>query len=458
MEPFASPNQLDPELNIFLEGACSKLCKWFAHTNDFSPSPIISNLPEVAPESKGLPCEALLDDLQIIMDGAYRPSHPGALAHLDPPPLTSSIVADLICSGLNNNLLAYELSPGFSKLERKLCEWLSQSLGFTSPDSGGVFTSGGTISNLMALVIARKSAGLQNDPDAVVLASEEAHVSLLKAIRVMGLSKGSLNLISTNQNGQISLEALHDELKILRKKGRKCFAIVATAGTTVRGSIDPLIEISEFCMREGLWMHVDGAIGGVFALSSTTKDLVKGISSANSVSINPQKLLGIAKTSSVLLLNNRNDLMSTFSTGLPYVEPSIGKDFHGGEIGLQGTRPADVLKLWLGLRQLGKEGIQCLLEQSINRRLYLQKNIDLSKLDIVSGPLHLIAITPKEMNIDFTSKWSEQTRLRLLEHKFMLSRPFYKKQHYLKVVLGNPHTENIHLDKLSELLNQSVSS
>ena len=456
MEPFASPNQLDPELRSFLQDACRNLCNWFAESASASPLPGLISLPDIAPELEGLSQDLMLEDLQLIMDSAYRPSHPGAIAHLDPPPLTSSVVADLISAGINNNLLAYELSPCLTRLERKLCHWIALRLGMPST-SGGVLASGGTISNLMALVLARRNSDLQYDPRAIVLVSSDAHISLSKSVGVMGLTNDSLRKIPTDIGGQLSLDSIKTELNNIRDEGRKCFAVVATAGTTIRGAIDPLTELSELCRYHQIWLHVDGAIGGVFGLANSTSHLVEGISFANSISINPQKLLGVAKTSSVLLVDHMNHLKTTFGTDMPYIEPIVGDDFHGGEVGLQGTRQADVLKLWLGLRQLGENGIEFLLEKAIKRRRYIHDLIDVNKFEVVSGPLHLISLTPKGLTKDESKLWSIQTREFLLSEKFMLSRPFHNDRYYLKLVLGNPHTESVHLKKLSNLINNSIN-
>jgi len=456
LEFFASPHNIDPEFRIFLESACNQLCDWLATSGEEGPLPESFTLPQVSPEINGLSREELLDDLKILMKGAYRPSHPGALGHLDPPALTSSIVGDLICAGINNNLLAEELSPSLSILERKLCSWFATRIGL--PDgSGGVAASGGTLSNLMALVIARQHAELHTNSNAVLLASDDAHVSLEKALSVMGLSNESLQKVDTDKNGMMSLDALYISLERIRSQGKKCFAVVATAGTTLRGAVDPIFEISKICKQENIWLHVDGAIGGVFSLSQKTSKLVKGISLADSISINPQKLLGIAKTSSLLIVSDRSKLSSAFSTGLPYTEPSSDCDeYHGGEIGIQGTRPAEALKLWMGLRQLGQKGLEQLLLESIERREYLQSKIDINKFNIISGPLHLLALSPKGLTKSKVNEWSITTRKELLSKNFMLSRPIHNSIHYLKVVLGNPNTQLKDLDVLSELLNQSL--
>ena len=455
MDPFASPHNLDRQLHSLLGEASSNLCNWLAESGSQGPMPASFDLPEVHPGQKGVSNKVLLEELQLIMKGAFRPSHPGSLAHLDPPPLSASIAGELICAGLNNNLLAEELSPTLSSLERKICKWFCEKLGL-GDFSGGVAASGGSLSNLMALVMARNIAGLESDPSAVFFASDECHVSLLKAIRVMGLQQNSVQKIPTDENGKINISCLFSIYKKIKSEGKKCFAVVATAGTTIRGAIDPITEIAQFCKKENIWLHVDGAIGGVYGLSKITSELVEGLCSADSITVNPQKLLGISKTSSLLLVANKSHLSSTFSTGLPYAEPLTGNELHGGEMGIQGTRSAESLKLWIGLRQLGEEGIEKILLDSIKRRCYLESMIDSSKFKIISGPLHLLAFTPINYNSSQASDWSIKTRNSLLTSKFMLSRPVYEDRYYLKAVMGNPHTKFDHLKILANLINHSI--
>ncbi len=455
MDPFASPHNLDRELRSLLAQASSNLCDWFAETGSQSPMPESFELPEVYPAKEGVPNSVLLSELKLLMNGSYRPSHPGSLAHLDPPPLSASIVGDLICAGLNNNLLAEELSPSLSSLERNLCKWFCKRLGFGDL-SGGVAASGGSLSNLMALVMARNIAGLESDPDAVFFASDDCHVSFSKALRIMGLKQQSLQKVPTDENGELQISSLRSSLNKIRSEGKKCFAVVATAGTTVRGAIDPLSEIVQFCKKEKVWLHVDGAVGGVYGLSKITSEIVKGLGSADSLTVNPQKLLGIAKTSSLLLVANKNHLSSAFSTGLPYAEPITGNDFHGGELGIQGTRSAESLKLWIGLRQLGEDGIEKILIESIKKRCYVESIIDTSKFKIISGPLHLLSFTPVNYTSSQALEWSIKTRNSLLANKFMLSRPMYGNRYYLKAVMGNPNTKFDDLKNLANLINHSI--
>ncbi len=455
MDPFASAHNLDRELHSLLVQASSNLCDWFAESGSQAPMPDSFNMPDVHPAKQGVSNKVLLSELRLLMNGSYRPSHPGSLAHLDPPPLSASIVGELICAGLNNNLLAEELSTSLSSLERNLCKWFCQNLGLGDL-SGGVAASGGSLSNLMALVMARNIAGLESDPSAVFFASDDCHVSFAKALRIMGLREESLIKIPTNEKGELEISSLRSSLKKIKSEGKKCFAVVATAGTTVRGAIDPLLDIAKFCQKEKVWLHVDGAIGGMYGLSTIASEILQGLGSADSITVNPQKLLGIPKTSSLLLVANKNHLSSTFSTGLPYAEPITGNDFHGGELGIQGTRSAEALKLWIGLRHLGEEGIEKILLDSIKRRCYLESIIDSSKFKIISGPLHLLALTPINYTSSQTTDWSIKTRSSLLANKFMLSRPMYGDRYYLKAVMGNPNTKFDDLKLLANLINHSI--
>jgi L-2,4-diaminobutyrate decarboxylase len=453
---FPHPGQLDPELASFLQSASDQLCRWWADADERSPLPLLSVLPEVSPEVNGLSAAGLLEDLQLVMDGAFNPLHPGSMAHLDPPPLTASVVADLICAGLNNNLLAEELSPSLSRLERSLCAWIAKQLGL-GEQAGGVAASGGSLSNLMALVVARQQRGLVGVQDAVVFCSADAHVSTAKALAVMGLPPAALRPVAVDAHGRLQVDQLSVDLDAALAAGLPVLAVVATAGTTVRGAIDPLAEIAALCLRHQIWLHVDGAIGAVFGLSASHASLVSGLGLADSLTVNPQKLLGITKTSSLLLLRQPDLLASCFATGLPYMEPSWA-EAHGGECGLQGTRPAEVLKLWLGLRQLGMNGIHHLLSAAIERRSQLQALLSALPLELRGGPLHLLAFTPQGLDASEADVWSQQTRHRLLESQLMLSRPLYQGRHHLKAVLGNPHTGAEQLQAVADVLAASLPS
>ena len=199
-------------LIILLNRVTKTLCNWFSNAEKYGPLPLDEDFKCIMPGEEGDSSEELFTDIESLLKGSFNPVHPGSIAHLDPPPLVFSILGDLIAAGLNNNLLAYELSPSITLLEESLCKWFAMKIGFNE-SSGGIAASGGTLSNLNALIAARHNAGLGSDPDSVLLVSEDAHSSFIKCTRIMGLNDKNLVRIKTNNNGCMSLKHLKKTLE-----------------------------------------------------------------------------------------------------------------------------------------------------------------------------------------------------------------------------------------------------
>ena len=437
-------------LTSLLNRATQILCNWFSNTEKYGPLSFDDNFKCIMPEQVGNSSEDLFSEIESLLNSSFNPVHPGSLAHLDPPPLIFSILGDLIAAGLNNNLLAFELSPSVTLLEESLCKWFAKKIGFND-SSGGIAASGGTLSNLNALIAARNSSGLGTNPNAVLLVSEDAHSSFIKCIRVMGLDTTNLVRIKTDNQGRMDINDLRISIDKCSIENKKIFAIVATLGTTVRGAIDPINEISEICKQRNIWLHIDGSIGGIFAITSIPIEGLNNINKANSITINPQKIIGITKTSSLLLVSNISTLENTFSTGLPYIS-SKKNITNRGEIGIQGSRPAEVIKLWLGLRFLGLNGIENILKSSIRRKDFFIKNISKNKFDIYSGPLHIVSFLPKKLKPKDSKKWTQTKVDELMKNNYMLSRPKFKDKYFLRVVMGNYNTQESHIEDLLRLL------
>jgi len=246
------------------------------------------------PDEDGNSTEDLFSDIQSLLNNSFNPVHPGSLAHLDPPPLIFSILGDLIAAGLNNNLLAYELSPSVTLLEESLCRWFAKKIGFND-FSGVIAASGGTLSNLNALIAARNISGLGTNPNSVLLVSEDAHTSFIKCTRIMGLDEANLIRIKTDNNGCMDILYLRKTIDKCFIDNKKIYAIVATLGTTVRGAIDPIKDISKICKERKIWLHIDGSIGGIFAITSIPIEGLNNINQANSITINPQKIIALQR-------------------------------------------------------------------------------------------------------------------------------------------------------------------
>ncbi len=450
---FPSINGSNEELLVLVNKTSEILCKWYSDTNKLSPVPFNEKFKVTYPLKNGCNLDNLLDEIENLIYTSFCSSHPGSLAHLDPPPLTISIIGDLISSGLNNNLLAEELSPSVSKLENDICKWLAKKIGFTE-NSGGIAASGGTLNNLNALVTARYCSGLTFDNEAVLIVSEDAHVSFKKCARILGIKEKNIYFVNTDKNGCMNVSSFTKLLNKLLISGERIFAVVATFGTTIRGALDPILEIGNLCKDKNIWFHIDASIGGIFLIANNKIENLRkfNVVSANSITINPQKLIGIAKTSSILLVSNIDTLKNTFQTGLPYID-TPDEVINRGELGVQGSRPAEIIKLWLGLRFLGIEGIENILHESVLKKSMFIEKLDANKFDIYSGPLHIISFIPKRMNKKDSNNWTLKAKEFLLDRNYMISRPFYKGKYYLKVVFGNFNTNATHISELANFLN-----
>lgn len=222
------------------------------------------------PES-GTSLEQINDTLNLLYSTSMNPANPQYIGHMDSIPALTSIIGDMIASTINNNLLSLEMSPFLTKLEYELIKQFAKLFGL--PESaGGVFLSGGSLSNLQALVVARNSCK-ENVAlsKLVIFASEHAHVSIQKAAMLMGLRTDNVIKITTNSKYQMDVANLELQIKNQQEQGNLLLAIVATAGTTVTGSIDPLESIANLAKSHGIWLHVDAIYGGALMFSDKYK-------------------------------------------------------------------------------------------------------------------------------------------------------------------------------------------
>ncbi len=294
--------------------------------------------------------------------------HPGYMGHMDSGVAVAGILADFMASALNQNLLASELAPGATLLEKKLVEFFASHAGF-SEGAGGVFTTGGTTANLTALLLARDAAtlegstrGLSGENPLCILASEDAHYSLAKSAAVIGL--GSDRVVSVPIAGperRMDPAALPERFAQAVEAGMRPIAVVATAGTTSCGAIDPIAPCADFCEERGLWLHVDGAFGGPLVLHPVEKSKLDGLHRADSLTLDPHKWLYAPKSAGILLVRKAESLLCARYEA-PYLDRLEGTraalSFSQGRRALDGSRRFDALKVWMILRHLGLQGVR----------------------------------------------------------------------------------------------------
>lgn len=393
----------------------------------------------------------LLNHLQTLIGQAMNPAHPGYMGHMDPLPSTLSLLGDWVAAALNNNMLSVEMSPGFSRLEPLLMQDIARLFGL-GPQAGGLLVSGGSLANLQAIAVARNVklkvqqrglAGLTRPP--VLLASELAHTSIRKAAMVLGLGTDGVIAVPTDGANRMDAAAVEAAIAAALAAGQQPFALVATAGTTVTGSIDPLAALGEIARRHGLWFHVDAAYGGALVFSPRYRDRLRGIDQADSVTFNPQKWLYVTKTCASVLFRQFDHLHQHFQIAAPYMNTDTGWP-NLGELTVQGTRHVDVVKLWLTLQHFGKAGCGALVEASYDlTATFVQAVRDRPYLTLANEPeMNLVCFRgcPDWVPRDRWDDWNQALQAHLLHqgHCF-LSLPQYRGQRWFKAVLLNPFTE-----------------
>jgi glutamate/tyrosine decarboxylase-like PLP-dependent enzyme len=416
---------------------------------------------------RGLTTEELLQQVKMVIKESMNPLHPNYVGHMDSIPTLLSCLCEFISTSLNNNMLSLEMSPVFSHMEVQVLKTIAHMFGYDEK-AGGVMLSGGSLANLQALTVARNHAfpvirggiiGLEGQP--VVFASEVCHTSLHKAAMLLGLGTSAVIPVQTNKNSQMDVIDLEYKIKDALRKGKKPFAIVATAGTTVTGNIDPISSITDIAKQFRLWLHVDAAYGGALAFSGEQRHRLQGIEEADSITFNPQKWMYIAKTCAMVIFRNIDILQEHFRISAPYMNDTQFTNL--GEISVQGTRHADIFKLWLSLQHIGLKGYEQLLDETyvlvntlveqIKQRPYLElaSEPDTNLCCFRGRPEYLLSEKWDQWNLGL-----QQTLLR--DGQTFFSLPTYRGNRWLRAVLLNPFTSKETIFRIFEDIDQYYNS
>lgn len=304
--------------------------------------------------------------------------HPQCVAHLHCPSLVVSQAAEVLINATNQSMDSWDQSPSATIIEMKLIEWLRTQVGYQAGDAG-VFTSGGTQSNLMGLMLARdaffarQGHSIQQDGlvgnlrKIKVLCSENAHFSVQKNMALLGLGYQCVTLVKTDEFARMDLNDLREKVAQAQASGDQILAIVATAGTTDAGAIDPLRAIAELAAEHQIWVHVDAAWGGALLLSEKYRNYLDGIELVDSITLDFHKQFFQTISCGAFLLKEERHyelmryqaayLNSEFdeAAGVPNL---VSKS-------LQTTRRFDALKLWMGLEALGQKQYAAIIDHGV---------------------------------------------------------------------------------------------
>jgi aromatic-L-amino-acid decarboxylase len=310
-----------------------------------------------------------LEDSVDVLDASIAQSRPRFLAYIGSSGLEVGAIGDFLASSYDINQAVD--SRAATMLEQQTARWVGEFIGY--PNAIGYFTSGGMVSNLTALATARSLVLPQSrrsgiDRKVAIYASIESHYSVSRAVEVLGIGTDALRLIEIDDHRRMRVDLLAEKIREDLTAGVTPIAIVATAGTTLTGAIDPIREIAKIAKAHRIWLHVDGAYG-VPAAGTYQAPLFSGIEEADSITIDAHKWLFVPKSCSVVLMKNRENLAKTFSHEEAYM-PHFEDNYNPVDLTLEYSRPLRALKLWIAFRTHGADAFKRAIE----------KNIELAKM------------------------------------------------------------------------------
>ncbi len=398
----------------------------------------------------------LHEELKTILSQSMNPANTSYIGHMDSLPSIYSILGNLFSTALNNNMFSLEMSPYFTRIEYALVKQFAELFGLPS-DSSGVIVSGGTLSNIQAIITARNYFLKSNDGDIskskkplVFFASEHAHVSIKKAAMISGLGIDSLIYVKGDSNGKMDLNDLSVKIFKAKKEGKAPFAVIATLGTTVTGNIDPIQDIASICKVENLWLHADAIYGGAIILSEKEKYRLKGIEEADSIAFNPQKWMHIAKTCSLLIFRS-SDILNQYFSMKAYYTKEQNDYVNLSELNIQGTKQAEVLKLWLSILSVGMTGYEKLIDDSytitekFTQKLKQIPNVEFVSMQEMNIPTFRLRAKLEKDSNEINKAFNE---FAIKEHNIFFSLPTYNHKLWQRTILLNPFIDDSVIQKV----------
>ncbi len=377
----------------------------------------------------------------------------------------SSIVGEFLTTVSNTSMFTYEVAPVLTLMEQQMIERISKFVWNEDVKADGVMTSGGSASNLQAMMVARntrfpkvKEEGYlgYGELKPIILCADNAHYSVKRAANILGLGHRNLVEVKTNSKGIMQADTVLETLDELQSQGHKPFMLISTAGTTVEGAFDELDSLGTVCQKHNLWFHIDGAYGASVLLSEKYRYKVQGISHCDSISWDFHKILGMNLTCAFLLIKNRGLLKSTLTSGNDsYLFHEEDNEIDQGPKSLQCGRRPDIMKLWLSWMMEGRLGLEARVDAMI------ESAQEFSRLVTTFDELELM-FEPQFVNICFRLKNKDikNVREKMLERGLgFINFSEDEKGTYLRMVVSRPDLSSADhkqiLDTIVSLANEA---
>ena len=373
--------------------------------------------------TEGISLSQLLDECRAILDLSRHNGHPRFFGYVASPSTPIGAYGDLIASALNANITCWRSGPAGTEVERMVVRWLGSLINYDR-DAKGLLTSGGSMANMIALLVAnrRKSgvavarSGLWNSGSPMtVYASSEVHMSITKAADILGFGRDYVREIKCDDRQRMQVDLLRESIEADRREDLRPFCVVGSAGTTNTGVVDPLSDIAALAKEFDLWFHVDGAYGAPGILDERKKHLFAGLELADSVSLDPHKWLYVPVDAGCLLFRDDAAARATFSTDeADYIKTHGYVDeeaFAFWDYGVELSRRFRALKVWLTLQYYGSRRIAEAISEDISLAEYLG--------EVVSNADDFELLAPVELSICCFRYISSETDLDKLNERIM---------------------------------------
>ena len=426
------------------------------------PGEIKARLP-VEPPTRPEPMERIFADFrEIILPGITHWQHPGWFGYFPANNSPASVLAEILTAGLGSQWMVWQTSPAAAELEDRVLDWLRRMLGLPA-GMAGVIQDTASTATLCALLSAReKATGFASNqgglrPGLAVYASEEAHSSVEKGVKIAGFGADHLRLIPTDDAYAMLPERLEAAISRDMKDGLKPACVVATIGTTSSTAVDPLAAIGRICRKQGVWLHVDAAFAGSACILPENKHFLEGAEDVDSFVLNPHKWLFTNFDCSAYFVKDPGPLLRTFEIHPEYLKTGVDAHVRNyRDWGIQLGRRFRALKLWFVIRSYGVEGLQAMLREHIRLARLFEGWVENDKRFEVMAPAPFSLVCFR-FNDGSQSGALDGFNKRLLERVNSVGRVFLthttlRGRYALRMAIGQRTTQERHVRQAWEII------
>ncbi len=393
-----------------------------------------------------------------VAGASNRVDHPRFFAYIPLANNFISVMADTLAAGYNIFNAVWRQGPGAAQLERLTIDWLRRIMGFPE-GAGGTFVSGGSVANLTALAVAREIQLAGDARGAVAYCSDQIHFAVSRGLKVLGFAPDQLRKLPSDADFRLPLAGLRAAIAEDRAAGKRPFCVVASAGTTNTGAVDPLDALADLCAQETLWLHVDGAYGAPAALTERGRQALTGLERVDSLALDAHKWLFQPIECGVVLVRDRRWLPRTFKETPEYLRDiqSEGEELNFGYQGIQLTRQFRALKLWMSFKVFGLEAISAAIAQGFENAEIAERLLRESGAWEIVTPAQMAIVTfryqPKNGDAALANRVTRDLVERLLEDGYAFaSGTQLRDKTVMRMCCNNPRTTRADLASTIQLM------